>query len=71
MKLATIWLPLSDKTEGNATILRHIVRRKMPIFVNKLNWTDKTAKPLCVGSIPTRASKILNIVVCGYAIMRG
>ena len=28
----------------------------MPVFVNNLDWTTKTAKPLCVGSIPTRAS---------------
>lgn len=29
---------------------------EMPIFVNNLDWTAKTAKPLSAGSIPARAS---------------
>jgi hypothetical protein len=33
---------------------------KKPSFINWLDETAKTAKPLCVGSIPTRASKFFN-----------
>src|SRR6266851_7819248 len=31
---------------------------EVPCFLSDLRLTIKTAKPLCVGSIPTRASKI-------------
>jgi hypothetical protein len=32
---------------------------EVPCFLNELRQACKTAKPLCVGSIPTRASKFL------------
>jgi hypothetical protein len=34
------------------------VPTEVPCFHNHLAGAQKTAKPLCVGSIPTRASKI-------------
>jgi len=35
---------------------------KKPSFINWLDETTKTAKPLCVGSIPTRAFKIFSTI---------
>jgi hypothetical protein len=32
---------------------------EVPCFLNELRQACKTAKPLCVGSIPTRASNFL------------
>jgi hypothetical protein len=40
------------------TRFRALHSTELPSFINMLDKTAKTAKPLCVGSIPTRASKI-------------
>jgi hypothetical protein len=39
------------------TLFRALHSTEKPSFINYLDETAKTAKPLCVGSIPTRASK--------------
>jgi hypothetical protein len=36
----------------------YFIRRNWRLLINKLDEGRKTAKPLCVGSIPTRASKL-------------
>jgi hypothetical protein len=46
------------KNDTKTTQFRVLHSTKKPSFINWLDETAKTAKPLCVGSIPTRASII-------------
>jgi hypothetical protein len=57
--LAAVKLPISEKWVLKSRFWE-LRPAEVPCFHNDLGVVRKTAKPLCVGSIPTRASNFLN-----------